>query len=394
MARKGPGMAISFELTEEQAELRRVVRQFARDKVAPRAREMNATREFPLDLVRQMGEMGLFGLPFPTEYGGSGGTYLDLCLAIEELGRVDQSLGITLEAAVGLGAMPIWKFGTEEQKLQLLPALARGEKLAGFGLTEPGGGSDAGGLRTTAERDGDHWVINGTKQFITNAGTDMSDFVTITAVTSQQPRAVTNFVVPTGTPGYTVGGGYDKVGWHASDTRDLYFDDCRVPVANQLGETGRGFANFLSILDEGRIAISALATGSIQGCVDECVRYAHEREAFGKPIGSYQAIAFKIADMESAAELARNQYWYAAWLMAEGKPFKRAASVAKLYSSEAAVTAAREACQIFGGYGFTTEYPVGRFYQDAKILEIGEGTSEVQRMLIARDLGLPPARVG
>ncbi|CAN5243646.1 acyl-CoA dehydrogenase family protein [soil metagenome] len=392
MARKGPGMAISFELTEEQAELRRVVRQFARDKVAPRAREMNANREFPLDLVRQMGEMGLFGLPFPTEYGGSGGTYLDLCLAIEELGRVDQSLGITLEAAVGLGAMPIWKFGTEEQKLQLLPALARGEKLAGFGLTEPGGGSDAGGLRTTAERDGDHWVINGTKQFITNAGTDMSDFVTITAVTSQQPRAVTNFVVPTGTPGYTVGGGYDKVGWHASDTRDLYFDDCRVPVANQLGETGRGFANFLSILDEGRIAISALATGSIQGCVDECVRYAHEREAFGKPIGSYQAIAFKIADMESAAELARNQYWYAAWLMAEGKPFKRAASVAKLYSSEAAVTAAREACQIFGGYGFTTEYPVGRFYQDAKILEIGEGTSEVQRMLIARDLGLPPAR--
>ncbi|MGI8874558.1 MAG: acyl-CoA dehydrogenase family protein [Egibacteraceae bacterium] len=387
-------MAISFELTEEQAELRRVVRQFARDKVAPRAREMNATREFPLDLVRQMGEMGLFGLPFPTEYGGSGGTYLDLCLAIEELGRVDQSLGITLEAAVGLGAMPIWKFGTEEQKLQLLPALARGEKLAGFGLTEPGGGSDAGGLRTTAERDGDHWVINGTKQFITNAGTDMSDFVTITAVTSQQPRAVTNFVVPTGTPGYTVGGGYDKVGWHASDTRDLYFDDCRVPVANQPGETGRGFANFLSILDEGRIAISALATGSIQGCVDECVRYAHEREAFGKPIGSYQAIAFKIADMESAAELARNQYWYAAWLMAEGKPFKRAASVAKLYSSEAAVTAAREACQIFGGYGFTTEYPVGRFYQDAKILEIGEGTSEVQRMLIARDLGLPPARVG
>jgi alkylation response protein AidB-like acyl-CoA dehydrogenase len=385
-------MAISFELTEEQAELRRVVRQFARDKVAPRAREMNANREFPLDLVRQMAEMGLFGLPFPIEYGGSGGTYLDLCLAIEELGRVDQSLGITLEAAVGLGAMPIWRFGTEEQKRELLPALARGEKLAGFGLTEPGGGSDAGGLRTAAERDGDHWVINGTKQFITNAGTEISDFVTITAVTSQQPREVTNFVVPTGTPGYTVGGGYEKVGWHASDTRDLYFDDCRVPAANQLGDTGRGFANFLSILDEGRIAISALATGSIQGCVDECVRYAHEREAFGKPIGSYQAIAFKIADMESAAELARNQYWYAAWLMAEGEPFSRAASVAKLYSSEAAVTAAREACQIFGGYGFTTEYAVGRFYQDAKILEIGEGTSEVQRMLIARDLGLPSAR--
>ncbi len=382
-------MALSFALSEEQEELRRVVRQFAQNKVAPRAEEMNERREFPVDLVRQMGEMGLFGLPFPEAYGGMGGDFLSLCLAIEEVGRVDQSLGITLEAAIGLGAMPIYKFGTEEQRRRWLPALARGEALAGFGLTEPGGGSDAGGLRTTAQRDGDEWVINGSKQFITNAGTDISAFVTITAVTNDDPREVTNFIVETGTPGYTIGDGYRKVGWHASDTRDLYFDDCRVPLDHQLGESGRGFANFLAILDEGRIAISALATGSIQACVDECVRYAGERETFGQPIGNYQAIAFKIADMRVQADLARNAYYRAAWLMQEGEPFKTAAAVAKLYSTEAAVSAAREACQIFGGYGFTTEYLVGRLYQDAKILEIGEGTSEVQRMLIARSLGLP-----
>ncbi len=382
-------MAVSFELTPEQEELKRVVRQFAVDKVAPRAEDMNARKEFPTDLVQQMGELGLFGLPFPEEYGGSGGTFLDLCLAIEEIGRVDQSLGITLEAGVGLGAAPIWEFGTEEQKRKYLPQLASGQKLAGFGLTEPGGGSDAGGLRTTAKRDGNEWVINGSKQFITNVGTDISEFVTITAVTNDNPRQVTNFIVPTGTPGYTIGKGYRKVGWHASDTRDLYFEDVRIPAENQLGQEGRGFANFLKILDGGRIAISALAVGSIQGCIDECVRYAHEREAFGKPIGAYQTIAFKIADMQVQVELARHAYYYAAWLMMNGKPFKRAASIAKLYSSEAAVTAAREATQIFGGYGFTTEYPVGRFYQDAKILEVGEGTSEVQRMLIARDLGLP-----
>jgi short-chain 2-methylacyl-CoA dehydrogenase len=384
-------MGLSFALTDEQEELRRVVRQFALDKVAPRAEEMNARGQFPTDLVREMGAMGLFGLPFPEEYGGMGGDFLSLCLAIEELGRVDQSLGITLEAGVGLGAMPIYKFGTEEQRRRWLPALARGEQLAGFGLTEPGGGSDAGALRTRARPDGDEWVINGSKQFITNVGTDISAFVTITAVTAETDgsREITNFVVPTGTEGYRIGAGYRKVGWHASDTRDLSFDDVRVPADHQLGERGRGFANFLSILDEGRIAISALATGSIQGCVDECVRYAQEREAFGKPIGGHQAVAFKIADMETAAQLARDAYYRAAWLKAEGKPFTKAAAVAKLYSTEAAVSVAREACQVFGGYGFTTEYPVGRFYQDAKILEIGEGTSEVQRMLIARDLGLP-----
>ena len=386
-------MAISFELTAEQEELRRLVRTFARDKVAPRARELNERREFPTDLVLEMGRMGLFGLPFPEEHGGSGGSYIDLCLAIEELGRVDQSLGITLEAGVGLGAMPIFRFGSAEQKRALLPPLARGERLAGFGLTEPGGGSDAGALRTRAVADGDSWVINGSKQFITNVGTDISDFVTITAVTDPgeggRRREITNFVIPTGTPGYTVGAGYQKVGWHASDTRDLYFDDCRIPADHQLGERGRGFANFLAILDEGRIAISALAVGLIQGCVDECVRYAQEREAFGQPIGSYQAVAFMIADMEASAAVARTAYLHAAWLAEQDRPFKKQAAVAKLVSTEAAVTAARNACQVFGGYGFTTEYPVGRFYQDAKILEIGEGTSEVQRMLIARDLGLP-----
>ena len=377
-----------FELTDEQRELRDVARRFAVDRIAPRAEQFNRDRRLPLDLVAEMGAAGMFGLPFPEEYGGMGGSYVDLCLVIEEIGRVDQSLGITLEAAVGLGAMPIWKFGTDVQRRDLLPALARGEALAGFGLTEPGAGSDAGGLTTTATRDGDGWVIHGAKQFITNAGTDITAFVTIAAVTNAEPREITNFIVPTGTPGFAVGRGYDKVGWHASDTRDLYFDDVRVPDSNRLGEIGRGFANFLQILDEGRIAISALATGSIQACVDECVRYAAERRAFGRPIGAFQAIAFKIADMQVQAELSRLAWMRAARLRDAGEPFKRAAAVAKLYSSEAAVSAAREACQIFGGYGFTTDYLVGRLYQDAKILEVGEGTSEVQRMIISRDLGV------
>jgi short-chain 2-methylacyl-CoA dehydrogenase len=385
-------MAISFELSPEQEALRRLVRDFAADRIAPRAQAFNERGELPLDLVAEMGALGLFGLPFPEAYGGAGGSLTDLCLAIEEIGRVDQSLGVTLEAGVGLGALPIYRYGTEEQKQALLPPLASGERLAGFGLTEPGGGTDAGALRTRAVRDGDEWVVNGSKQFITNAGTAASAFVTIAAVTGEDAggqREITNLIVPTGTPGYTVGAGYRKVGWHASDTRDLAFDDCRVPADHQLGERGRGYANFLAILDEGRIAIAALAVGLIQGCVDECVRYARERSAFGRPIGANQAVAFKIADMEAAAQVARNQYLHAAWLAEQGKPFKTAAAVAKLVATEAAVTAAREACQVFGGYGFTTEYPVGRFYQDAKILEVGEGTSEVQRLLIARDLGLP-----
>ena len=387
-------MSLSFDLTPEQEELRKLVRQFAQERVAPAAEAFNAEGRFPTELILEMGEMGLFGLPFPEAYGGSGGDFVSLCLAIEELGRVDQSVGITLEAAVGLGANPIFKFGTEEQKRTLLPPLARGEQLAGFGLTEPGGGSDAGGLRTRAILENGQWVVNGSKQFITNVGTDISAFVTITAITGDRDGKpeVTNIVVPTGTPGYVIGNGYRKVGWHASDTRDLYFEDCRVPEENQLGERGRGFANFLAILDEGRVAISALAVGLIQGCVDECSRYAHERESFGRPIGSYQAVAFKIADMEMQADLGRTAYLRAAWLAQEGRPFKKEAAAVKLFTTEAAVDAARQATQIFGGYGFTTEYRVGRFYQDAKILEVGEGSSEVQRLILARHLGLPDPR--
>jgi short/branched chain acyl-CoA dehydrogenase len=380
-------VTLSFALAPEQEEFRKVVRDFADRVIAPVADEINAEKRFPVELVRQMGQLGLFGIPFEERYGGMGGDFLTLCLAIEEIGRVDQSLGITLEAAVGLGAAPIHEFGSEEQKERWLPELCRGERLGGFGLTEPGGGSDnRGGSRTRAVQDGDDWVVNGGKVFITNVGTDITSLVTITAWTGDGEMSA--IIVPIDTPGLDVAPPYRKVGWHASDTRELSFDDVRVPVANTLGERGAGFRQFLYTLDDGRIAISALAVGLIQGCVDECVRYANEREAFGEPIAKKQAIAFKIADMEVAAQTARFMYWNAAWRKAEGLPYKREASIAKLYSSEQAVTAARQASQVFGGYGFMTEYRVGRFYQDAKILEVGEGTSEVQRILISRDLGL------
>ena len=380
-------MGLSFELAPEQEEFRRVVADFADREIAPVAAEFNAQGRFPVEIVRRMGELGLFGLPFGSDYGGMDGDYLTLCLAIEEIGRVDQSLGITLEAGVGLGAAPIDEFGTEEQKQRWLPQLLRGERLGAFGLTESGGGSDAfGATLTRAVQDGDDWVIDGTKQFITNAGTEMTSIVTVTAFTGE--GEMTSIIVPVDTPGFSVAPPYHKVGWHASDTRELHFDGVRVPVSNTLGEQGAGFRQFLKTLDDGRIAISALAVGLIQGCIEECVRYAREREAFGRPIGSYQAIAFKIADLEVAAQTARQMYRYACWRKMEGLPYKREASIAKLYSSEAAVTAAREATQIFGGMGFTTETRVGRFYQDAKVLEIGEGTSEVQRLLISRDLGL------
>jgi alkylation response protein AidB-like acyl-CoA dehydrogenase len=338
-----------------------------------------------------MGELGLFGLPFPEEYGGSGGDYFTLCVALEELARVDSSVAITLEAGVSLGAMPIFRFGTEEQKLQWLPRLCAGEALGAFGLTEPGGGSDAGATRTTARLEDGHWVVNGSKAFITNAGTDLTDLVTVTAVTGTRAdggKEISAIVVPSGTPGFVVGQRYSKVGWNASDTRELSFTDVRVPEENLVGERGRGYAQFLSILDEGRVAISALAVGLAQGCVDESVKYATEREAFGQPIGRNQAVQFMIADMEVRASTARLAYYRAAEKMLRGEPFKREASIAKLYSSEMAMENARYAAQVHGGYGFMNEFPVGRFYRDAKILEIGEGTSEVQRMLIARSLGV------
>jgi short-chain 2-methylacyl-CoA dehydrogenase len=383
---------VDFRLGEEQEALRKTVEDFARKVVAPRAEHYDETGEFPYDIVAQMGQMGLFGLPFPEEYGGMGGDYFALCIALEELARIDSSVAITLEAGVSLGAMPIYRFGTEEQRQQWLPDLAAGRKLAAFGLTEAGGGSDAAGAtRTTARLEDDHWVINGTKTFITNSGTDITSFVTVTAVTGERPdgrKEISAILVPAGTPGFTVAPKYSKVGWRASDTRELSFSDVRVPASNLVGERGRGFAQFLSTLDEGRIAIAALAVGLAQGCVDECVRYAADRTAFGHNIGHFQAIQFKIADMEAKAHTARLAYYDAASRMLAGLPFKKQAAIAKLHASTIAVDNARDATQIFGGYGFMNEYPVARHWRDAKILEIGEGTSEVQRMVIARELGV------
>ncbi|WP_346537442.1 acyl-CoA dehydrogenase family protein [Micromonospora sp. DPT] len=384
---------MDFRLTEEQEALRSSVRDFAREVVAPVIAEHYEKHTFPYEVIRQMGKMGLFGLPFGEEHGGMGGDYFALCLALEELARVDSSVAITLEAAVSLGAMPIYRFGSPEQQATWLPKLLSGEALAGFGLTEPGTGSDAGGTQTRAVLDEvtNEWVINGSKAFITNSGTDITVLVTVTAVTGTKPdgsKELSTIIVPTGTPGFTVAPAYSKVGWTASDTHELTFDDCRVPAANLLGERGRGFAQFLRILDEGRIAIAALAVGLAQGCVDESIKYAKERHAFGQPIGNYQAIQFKIADMELKAHTARLAYYDAAARMLAGEPFKRQAAIAKLHASTIAVDNAREATQIHGGYGFMNEYPVARFWRDSKILEIGEGTSEVQRMIIARDLGV------
>ncbi|MBQ1050395.1 acyl-CoA dehydrogenase family protein [Micromonospora sp. C51] len=384
---------MDFRLSEEHEALRDSVRDFAREVVAPVIAEHYEQHTFPYEIIRQMGKMGLFGLPFAEERGGMGGDYFALCLALEELARVDSSVAITLEAAVSLGAMPIYRFGTDEQQARWLPRLLSGEALAGFGLTEPGFGSDAGGTETRAVLDeaAGEWVINGSKAFITNSGTDITALVTVTAVTGTRPdgtKELSSIIVPSGTPGFTVAPGYSKVGWTASDTHELNFDDCRVPAENLLGERGRGFAQFLQILDEGRIAIAALAVGLAQGCVDESIKYAKERHAFGQPIGNYQAIQFKIADMEAKAYTARLAYYDAAARMLAGEPFKRQAAIAKLHASTIAVDNAREATQIHGGYGFMNEYPVARFWRDSKILEIGEGTSEVQRMIIARDLGM------
>ncbi|MEU6334165.1 acyl-CoA dehydrogenase family protein [Streptomyces cellulosae] len=384
---------MDHKLSPELEELRRTVEEFAHDVVAPKIGDFYERHEFPYEIVREMGRMGLFGLPFPEEYGGMGGDYFALGVALEELARVDSSVAITLEAGVSLGAMPLHLFGTEEQKREWLPRLCSGEILGAFGLTEPDGGSDAGATRTTARLDEatGEWVINGTKCFITNSGTDITGLVTVTAVTDRKPDGkprISSIIVPSGTPGFTVAAPYSKVGWNASDTRELSFQDVRVPAANLLGQEGRGYAQFLRILDEGRIAIAALATGLAQGCVDESVKYAKERHAFGRPIGANQAIQFKIADMEMKAHTARLAWRDAASRLVAGEPFKKEAALAKLYSSTVAVDNARDATQIHGGYGFMNEYPVARMWRDSKILEIGEGTSEVQRMLIARELGL------
>ncbi len=382
---------ISFSLDDEHEALRQTVMEFARDAVAPVIGGFYERAEFPYEIVAKMGKLGLFGLPFPEEYGGMGGDYFAFCLALHELARVDSSVAITLEAGVALGAMPIFQFGSPQQRAHWLPALCLGERLAAFGLTEPGGGTDIpGGMRTTGTLDGGEWVINGSKEFITNSGTSITSAITVLAITGRSGSRpeISSIIVPAGTPGLVVGPEYSKVGWCASDTRELSFSGCRVPAENLLGEPGRGYAQFMQILDEGRIAIAALAAGLAQGCVDECLRYVTERSAFGHQLGHFQGIQFKIADMEARAYGAKLAWYDAAARMVAGQPIKKEAAIAKLTAAGAAMDNARDATQIFGGYGFMNEFPVARFYRDAKVLEIGEGTSEVQRMIIARQLGL------
>jgi short/branched chain acyl-CoA dehydrogenase len=390
-----------FELSKDHEDFRAVVREFAEAEVAPHIAAWDREDHFPVDLVPKMGDLGLFGLVVPEEFGGADGDFTSLCVAIEELGRVDQSIGITLSAGVGLGINPILTYGTQEQKELWLPDLVAGRSLAAFGLTESEAGSDAGATRTKARLDGDQWVVSGSKAFITNSGTDVTSVVTVTARTGQNPDGsaqISAILIPSGTKGFVVEPPYHKLGWHASDTHGLTFDECRVPADNLLGQQGAGFKQFLKTLDDGRIAISALAVGLAQACLEASAEYAKTRIAFGRPIGVNQGVSFQIADLEVMVEAARLLTYKAAWLKDElhagrrsVKEVKQAAAVAKLYSTEAAVTAARIATQIFGGNGFMEEFPVARFYRDAKILEIGEGTSEVQRMVIARGLGLPSA---
>ena len=397
---------MSFELSREHEEFRQAIREFAEAEIAPHAAQWDKDHHFPADVVQKMGQLGLMGLTAPEEYGGAGmagedGGFTSLCLAIEEIGRVDQGMGITLEAAVGLGINPILTYGTEEQKQTWLPELVAGQKLAGFGLTEPGAGSDAGATRTKAVLENGEWVVNGAKQFITNSGSSITSVVTVTARTGEREGGrpeISAIIVPADTPGFTAEKPYDKLGWHASDTHPLSFDDVRVPEGNLLGERGRGYAQFLATLDDGRVAIAALAVGCIQACLDMSLQYAGERQTFGGPIGRKQGLAFQISDLQVMLDASRLLTYKAAAMkdaMDAGSPsvstgaFKQAAAVAKLYATESAVTATRIATQVFGGYGFMEEYPVARFYRDAKVLEVGEGTSEVQRMLIARGLGLP-----
>jgi alkylation response protein AidB-like acyl-CoA dehydrogenase len=381
---------MDFDLTDEQRLLRDTVRDFARQEVGPVAEELDRTKSFPYELVAKMGELGLMGIPFPEEYGGGGADTLAYALAVEELTRIDSSVAITMAAHTSLGTMPIHLWGTDEQKDDWLPQLCSGKKLAAFGLTEPEAGSDAGNTQTRATLEGGEWVVNGAKQFITNTGTDISGCVTITAVTGRDDgqKEISNIIVPNGTPGYEQGEPYRKMGWNASDTHPLTFDDCRVPEGNLLGRRGEGFKQFLQILDGGRIGIAAMGVGLAQGALDEAISYAKERQAFGQPIGKFQAIQAKIADISAQLEAARLLVYRAAILKDRGEPFTLTAAQAKLITGRLAVRATEEAVQIHGGYGYIEEYPVCRFYRDAKILTIGEGTDEVQQMVIARQLGV------
>ncbi|HEY0518790.1 MAG TPA: acyl-CoA dehydrogenase family protein [Ilumatobacteraceae bacterium] len=377
---------MDFDLSPEHEAFRKVVRDFAEREIAPHAAKWDEDHTFPLETVKAMGDLGLFGLVFPAEWGGGDGDFASLCIAIEEIGKVDQSMGITLSAGVGLGANPIFRFGSEDQKQRWLPDLVAGRALGAYGLTEPDAGSDAGATRTRARREGDNWVIDGAKAFITNSGTPITSIVTVTARTDD---GISTFVVETGTRGLTIEPAYRKLGWHASDTHGVILDGCSVPDHHLLGPPGSGLRNFLSILDDGRIAISALALGCARACLGSALEYAKHRTAFGGPIGRNQGIAFALADLEVAVENAANLTYKAAWLKDQGRPFTHAAAIAKLYSTEAAVSATRVATQVFGGSGFIEENPIARFYRDAKILEVGEGSSEIQRIVIARGLGLP-----
>ena len=378
---------MSWELSDDHELLRKTVREFAEAEIAPHAAQWDRDAHFPIDVVEKMGELGLFGIVFPERGGGAGGDFASLCVAIEELGRVDQSMGITLSAGVGLGANPVFRFGDDDQRDEWLPDLVAGRRLGAFGLTEPDGGSDAGATRTRAVLDGDHWVINGSKAFITNCGTSITSIVTATARTDD---GISAFVVPAGTPGMLIEPAYDKLGWHASDTHGITLDEVRVPEANLLGVPGRGVRNFLTILDDGRIAISALALGCARACLETALDYAGERNAFGGPIGRFQGLAFQLSDLAVKVENAYNLTYKAAWLKDHGRSISQAAAMAKLYSTEAAVDATRLAAQVLGGAGFIEETPIARFYRDAKILEIGEGTSEILSLIHISE----PTRLG
>jgi short/branched chain acyl-CoA dehydrogenase len=382
-----PSPRVDFDLSSEHELFRSTVRAFAVDRVGPVAEEIDRESQFPYEIVAEMAALGLMGIPFPEELGGAGGDTLAYAIAIEELARIDSSVAITLAAHTSLGTMPIYLFGNEEQKQRWIPALARGERLAAFGLTEPEAGSDAGATRTTATLVDGGWSINGAKAFITNSGTDITQCVTITALTAE--GEVSNLVVENGTPGYKISAPLHKMGWKASDTRALSFTECVVPAENLLGTRGQGFHQFLQILDGGRISVAAMSVGLAQGAYDLAFAYARERRQFGKPISAFQAIQFKLADMATEIEAARGLVWKAAWLKDQGRPFALAAAMAKLYTGELSSRAVNASLQIHGGYGFMDEFPISRLYRDQKILEIGEGTNEVQRMVIARQLGLP-----
>jgi short-chain 2-methylacyl-CoA dehydrogenase len=376
---------MQFDLTEEQQQIRRLVRDFADGEVRPVAEELDREKRFPYEIVAKLGELGLMGIPYPEEHGGGGADNLSYALAIEELARVDSSVAITVAAHTSLGTWPLYAFGSDEQRADWMPRLCSGERLGAFGLTEPEAGSDAGNTRTRAELDGDEWVINGAKQFITNSGTDISGFVTITARTGD--GEISNILVPNGTPGYAIGEAYRKMGWNASDTRPLSFEDCRVPEEHLVGPRGQGFKQFLQTLDGGRIGVSAMGVGLAQGALDEALAYAKERIAFGQTISKYQAIQVKLADLSTEIEAARLLTYKAALEKDAGRSFSLTAAQAKLKTGRLAVRATEEAVQIHGGYGYIEEYPVCRFYRDAKVLTIGEGTDEVQQMVIARALG-------